>query len=91
MTTQILNGISFPMKEEFDFSFVSRWGRVFKVFPNQDSGNICFGTEKNGERFFLKFAGAPTARYEGDPADAVANLKKLPEIISLCGIRCSLS
>ena len=76
MTTQILDGISFPMRETFDFSFVSRWGRVFKVFPHQDSGNICFGTVRDGERFFLKFAGAPTERYEGNIADAVANLKK---------------
>lgn len=82
MITKTLDGISFPLREDFDFSFVSRWGRVFKVFPDQDSGNICFGTEraggaeKDGERFFLKFAGAPTWRYEGDIADAVANLKK---------------
>lgn len=76
MITKTIDGISFPLREDFDFSFVSRWGSVFKVFPDQDSGNICFGVEKDGERFFLKFAGAPTWRYEGDIADAVANLKK---------------
>ncbi|MBQ4051369.1 MAG: NUDIX domain-containing protein [Oscillospiraceae bacterium] len=76
MVTCTLNDISFPMRDKFDFSFVSRWGKVFKVFPDQDSGNICFGTEKDGERFFLKFAGAPTVRYEGNTADAVAALKK---------------
>lgn len=28
-----------------------------KVFDDQDSGNICFGTEKDGQRYFIKFAG----------------------------------
>ena len=75
MVEQQLDGIAFCLKEPFDFGFVSRWGRVFQVFDDQDSGNICFGTEQNGERFFLKFAGAPTARYQGDPADAVERLR----------------
>lgn len=75
MTKQWLDGIPFGLKEPFDFGFVSRWGRVFQVFDQQDSGNICFGTEQNGERFFLKFAGAPTARYQGEPADAVKRLQ----------------
>lgn len=75
MVEQQLDGIPFRLKEPFDFDFVSRWGRVFQVFDDQDSGNICFGTEQNGERFFLKFAGALTARYQGDPADAVERLR----------------
>ena len=75
MVEQQLDGIPFRLKEPFDFGFVSRWRRVFQVFDDQDSGNICFGTEQNGERFFLKFAGAPTARYQGDPADAVERLR----------------
>ena len=75
MVEQQLDGIPFRLKEPFDFGFVSRWGRIFQVFDDQDSGNICFGTEQNGERFFLKFAGAPTARYQGDPADAVERLR----------------
>lgn len=48
---------------------------MFKVYDNQDSGNICFGTEKDGQRYFIKFAGAPTERYNGNPADAIARLK----------------
>lgn len=75
MLEQQLNGISFRMKAPFDFGFVSRWGRVFRVFDDQDSGNICFGTERDGERFFLKYAGAPTARYEGLTEDAVERLQ----------------
>ena len=49
--------------------------RVFKVYDDQDSGNICFGTEKDGQRYFIKFAGAPTEQYNGDPADAIVRLK----------------
>lgn len=75
MVEQQLDEIPFRLKEPFDFGFVSRWGRIFQVFDDQDSGNICFGTEQNGERFFLKFAGAPTARYQRDPADAVERLR----------------
>lgn len=48
---------------------------MFKVYDNQDSGNICFGTEKDGQRYFIKFAGAPTEQYNGNPTDAIARLK----------------
>lgn len=72
---QQIDGISFRMKSPFDFSFLNRYDRVFKVFDDQDSGNICFGTQNGNERFFVKFAGAPTARGSVSPETAVANLK----------------
>ena len=60
---------------------------MFKVYDDQDSGNICFGTEKDGQRYFIKFAGAPTERYNGNPADAIARLKAtLPVYLSLIHI-----
>lgn len=74
-TLQYIDGLPCKMKAPFDFSFISRYGKVFKVFDNQDSGNICFGTEKDGERYFIKFAGAPTAEYNGSLEDAVMRLK----------------
>jgi len=46
------------MKEEYDFSFISGYGKVFRVFDNSYSGAICFGVEKAGKRYFLKFVGA---------------------------------
>lgn len=73
--TQEIDGVKFKMKEPYDFSFLSEYGKVFKVFDDQDSGNICFGTEKNGEKFFIKFAGAKTAEYDGETSDAVERLK----------------
>ena len=54
---------------------MKEYGTVFKIYDDQDSGNICFGTEKDGQRYFVKFAGAPTEQYSGDPADAIARLK----------------
>lgn len=72
---QKIDGIEFKMKELYDFDFLSKYGKVFKVFDDQDSGNICFGTEKDGQKYFIKFAGAKTAEYNGEPCDAVSRLK----------------
>lgn len=72
---QYIDGIPYKLKSEYNFDFIHKYGKVFKIFDDQDSGNICFGTEKDGERYFVKFAGAPTEQYDGNPADAVARLK----------------
>jgi len=72
---QTLDGIPYKLKAAFDFSFLSRYGRVFKIFDDQDSGNICFGTERDGKLYFVKFAGAPTEAYTGTPQEAVDRLK----------------
>lgn len=61
---------------------MKEYGIVFKIYDDQDSGNICFGTEKDGQRYFVKFAGAPTEQYSGDPADAIASLKSTLPIYS---------
>lgn len=72
---QEIDGIKFKLKEPYDFSFLVGYGKVFQVFDDQDSGNICFGTEKDGKKYFIKFAGARTAEYDGEPCDAVGRLK----------------
>jgi len=72
---QTVDGVSFRMKAAYDFSFLKKYGRVFKVFDDQDSGNICFGVQKAGEKYFVKFAGAPTARCCDAPAQAVERLR----------------
>jgi aminoglycoside phosphotransferase (APT) family kinase protein len=72
---QYIDSLPYKLKSAFNFDFIQKYGKVFKVFDDQDYGNICFGTEKDGERYFVKFAGAPTEQYNGDPADAVARLK----------------
>lgn len=72
---QYIDGLPCKLKSPFDFSFLHKYGKVFKIFDDQDSGNICFGTFNNCGRKFIKFAGAPTERYDGDPADAVKILR----------------
>lgn len=72
---QEIDGIQFQIKEKFDFGFLRAYGKVFRVFDTQDSGNICFGTEKDGEKYFIKFAGVRTDAYDGEPCDAVRRLK----------------
>lgn len=73
---QYIDGIPLKLKSPFDFDFLKEFGTVFQIFDDQDSGNICFGTEKDGRRYFVKFAGAPAERFDGDPADAVLKLKE---------------
>lgn len=72
---QWLDGHSVRLKRPFGLSFIQTYGRVFKVFDGQDSGHLCFGVERDGQRYFVKFAGAPTVDFKGDPAEAVARLR----------------
>lgn len=65
------------MKSPYDFSFLEKYGQVFKVFDDQDSGNICFGVEsKMGDKYFVKFAGAPTGQANFSAEEAIQNLKR---------------
>lgn len=72
---QYVDGIPYRLKSPYDFSFLKEYGEVFKVYDDQDSGNICFGVKIKDQKVFIKFAGAPTARYTGQPEEAVARLK----------------
>ncbi|MGN1346467.1 MAG: phosphotransferase [Eubacteriales bacterium] len=72
---QEIDGILYKLKEPYPLDFIRQFGRVFKIFDDQDSGNLCFGVEREGERYFVKFAGAPTEQYDGTPAEAVARLR----------------
>ena len=74
------DGVPCVLQEAFDLSFLRRWGRVFRVFDQQDSGNLCFGLEREGRRYFLKFAGARTVRYPGEPTDAVRWLERSAQV-----------
>lgn len=78
---QYIDGLPYKMKSDFDFDFLHEYGTVFKIYDDQDSGNICFGVrgrdDGSGEtpRYFIKFAGAPTESYDGTPEDAIERLK----------------
>lgn len=70
-----INRLSFKLKEVHDFSWLLHFGNPFVVFDQQDSGNLCFGVEKNGEKLFVKYAGAKTLDFKGKPIEAVNRLK----------------
>lgn len=72
--------VCFQLKESHDFLWLKDYGNVFSVFDQQDSGNICFGVEKEGKKFFLKYAGARTVNYDGKVESAVAKLHAAVEI-----------
>ena len=72
---QYMDGLPYKLKAPYDFGFIGKYGKVFKVFDDQDSGNICFGVEKDGRKLFVKYAGAPTEAYDGTAEDAVERLQ----------------
>lgn len=74
--TQWIDGVPYKLKAPFDFSFLNKYGKVFKVFDDQDSGNICFGMADGNNKYFVKFAGAPTERACVSAKGAIANLKR---------------
>ena len=75
--TQWIDGVRCRTKAPFDFSFLSKYGKVFKVFDEQGL-NVCFGVERDGKRCFVKFAGAKPTNFDtcgGDTALAITWLK----------------
>lgn len=73
---QKIDGAQVRLKEPFDFDFLHRYGSVFTVFDEQSSGNLCFGVEKAGKRYFVKLAGARTINDHDLPVeDAIARLR----------------
>jgi serine/threonine-protein kinase len=70
-----IDGIHFHIGEWHDFSFISEIGKVFRVFDAMDSGNICFGVERDSNRYFVKYAGARTQNYHDEITDAISRLK----------------
>lgn len=80
MVEQMIDGVTFHLKVHHDFSWLKSYGRVFKVFDHQTSGNICFGLEDQGKRYFLKYAGAETILYKGEARDAIQYLRRAGEL-----------
>ncbi|MEK3922395.1 serine/threonine-protein kinase [Paenibacillus sp. FSL K6-2393] len=73
-----IDGVSFVLKESHSFDWLRPLGTVFRVFDQQDSGNLSFGiVQKDGKRLFVKYAGAHTihANHTGSPPEAISNLK----------------
>jgi serine/threonine-protein kinase len=74
--TYAIDAVTFKLQEACDFTWLSKLGRVFKVFDQQDSGNLSFGVEQEGQKYFVKFAGAKPLTFEGNSLDAVSRLKE---------------
>jgi len=70
-----IDGIRFVLRREHDFTWLRELGRVFRVFDQQDSGNLSFGVQGRDRRFFVKYAGAETIHYGGRPEEAVSRLR----------------
>jgi len=77
---QWTDGVPYKLKEPFDFSFLDKYGKVFKVFDDQDSGNICFGMKDGEEKRFVKFAGAPTERSNVTQSESIERMKSTIQI-----------
>jgi len=70
---QQIDGVEYRLQSSYDFSFLSKYGKVFKAFDQQGSGNISFGVEKDNKRYFVKFAGAPIRNYFAHPEGGAIN------------------
>ncbi|WBW96958.1 serine/threonine protein kinase [Oceanirhabdus sp. W0125-5] len=71
-----IDKVQFQLREEHEFSWLKELGEVFSVFYQQDSGNLSFGVEKDGKKRFVKYAGARTLEYKGNPQEAITRLKE---------------
>ncbi|MUT67441.1 serine/threonine protein kinase [Paenibacillus sp. NEAU-GSW1] len=69
-----LDSVEFKLQGQHDFSWLQSLGKVFCVFDQQDSGNICFGIEKGGKKLFVKYAGCKPMDFSGNPRDAILRL-----------------
>ncbi|GAB6991721.1 protein kinase family protein [Paenibacillus pini] len=70
----VIDDVHFQLQEACNFDWLHKIGRVFTVFDEQDSGNICFGIGKDGKKYFVKFAGAKPMDFAGNPQDAIHRL-----------------
>ncbi len=80
MIISAVDGHPVRLREPHDLGFLRRWGAVFTVLDDQDSGNLCFGLVDGADRVFVKYAGASTVRYDGRLTDAVATARRAATI-----------
>ena len=73
------NQYPLTIAEYHDFNWLKDI-EVFTVFDSHDSGNISFGIIENGQRYFLKYAGARNLEYKGNLNDAILRLMKAQEV-----------
>ena len=78
----MIDNIPFKLLEPYDFSFINKYGKVFKVFDEQ-SVNVCFGIQDKHNKYFVKFAGAKPINFDhcnGGTARAIQWLKNATQV-----------
>lgn len=75
-----LGDTAFALHKPHDFSWLTRMGRVFRAFDQNDSGNISFGVDTGSEKLFVKAAGLETVESACTPGQAVANLRAAMQV-----------
>nr|WP_154895856.1 serine/threonine-protein kinase [Paenibacillus xylanexedens] len=73
-----VDGNAFVLQEPHSFEWLRPLGKVFRVFDQQDSGNLSFGMiQEDGTRLFVKYAGARTihASTLNSPPEAIRSLR----------------
>ncbi|MBO2516376.1 MAG: hypothetical protein CW338_03750 [Clostridiales bacterium] len=77
-----VDGVPFEAKSKPDLDFLGLYGKVFCVFDQAVSGNLCFGVDGPYGKLFIKYAGAETVNSTRRITDAVDTLKASVEIYS---------
>lgn len=75
MITIVHDNLKIQLKSWHDLSWLQGFGRVFCVFDQLISGNLCFGVDDGERKYFIKYAGSPTMMYAGDTQAAVDRLR----------------
>lgn len=75
-----LDNVEFRLKEYQDFSWIKKYGTIFKVIDQTGSGCICFGLMNKNKKYFIKIAGAKTTEAEITPDESIKILKNAAEI-----------
>lgn len=80
MVINEINGVRYKLREQQDFSWLEKEGKVFSVIDETGSGCICFGVEKDNEKLFYKIAGAKTVEAEISCEESKTLLKSATQI-----------
>ena len=79
MVVKKIDNISYKLREEQDFSWISDYGNVFSVIDETGSGCISFGVEKDNKKYFFKIAGAKTVEAEVSEEESIKLLQDAVE------------
>ena len=80
MITKYINDVAYHLREDQDFSWLENKGTAFSCIDQTGSGCICFGIEKDGQRYFYKIAGAKTTGAEISQEESIQLLKEATRI-----------